>query len=369
MAESDHGSNRTSAWMATALLARHLSPTRPSPTFGLFPARLQLYKERTNVVRLKAVLKLTMLAMAVLPMVVSAQDWRQREFPLAPPNANGNFVAPYFDGFYPNEDGTYTFSFGFLNRNDEDLIEIALGENNFIEPAEYDGVQPTSFPVVSYSGFGGPRERGTFGVVVPADFEGDVWWTVTTDGYTTRVPGRLKSPGLLIKGAYELSMSPMAAGSQRPTIRFDENGPDGSDIAGIKHPETFTTSVGEPIDVQFWAFDRGERELGRVNMTLWKHQGPVGAEIVFESLVEAPADAPPARRGARPLGPGPVQTRGVVPIPTLGPQANLGHFTATFDTPGEYVIRIRIDNWDASDSMPGQQCCWSNGYVVVSVNQ
>ena len=33
-----------------------------------------------------------------------------------------------------------------MNRNDEDLIEIPLGENNFIEPAEYDGVQPTTLP-------------------------------------------------------------------------------------------------------------------------------------------------------------------------------------------------------------------------------
>ena len=36
----------------------------------------------------------------------SAQDWTRREFPLAPPNASGNFVAPYFDGYYQNEDGS-----------------------------------------------------------------------------------------------------------------------------------------------------------------------------------------------------------------------------------------------------------------------
>lgn len=316
----------------------------------------------------KTTLTLTAVGMAILPPGVAAQDWTQREFPLAPPNAEGNFVAPYFDGFYQNEDGTYTLSFGFLNRNDEDLIEIPLGAGNFLEPAEFDGGQPTSFPVVQYSAFGGPRERGAFGVVVPADFEGDVWWTVTTDGYTTRVPGRLKSPGRLITGAYELSRGAMAAGSLRPAIRFGEDEPEGVGIEGIEHAETLVTSVGEPLDVRFWAFDRGERELGSVNMTLWKHQGPVGSTIAFESLVAAPANAPTVARGARPLGPGPVLTGGVVPLPTEGPQANQGLFTATFDTPGRYVIRIRIDNFSAPDSMPGQQCCWSNGYVVVSVN-
>jgi hypothetical protein len=332
------------------------------------------------LLRLTTALAAAMGLAAICPSAVSTQDWTRREFPLAPPNSNDNFVAPYFDGFYQNEDGTYTLSFGFMNRNDEDVIEIALGPDNFIEPAEFDGGQPTSFPVVGYSGFGGPRERGAFGVVVPADFEGDVWWTLTTDGYTTRVPGRLVSPGRIVKGAYELSTTPMAAGSLRPRIRFTENGPEGFGIEGIEYPENLTTSVGVPIDVRFWAFDRGDRELGAVNMTLWKHRGPVGAAIAFESLVEAPPPDEEAGRGAgagrggrgsarrgRPPGPGPVATGESIPILTEGPEANQGHFTATFDTPGQYIIRIRIDNFGARDSSPGNQCCWSNAYVTVSV--
>ena len=333
------------------------------------------------------------LALAALaPQRVWSQDWTRREYPLAPPNAKSNFVAPYFDGFYQNEDGTYTLSFGFMNRNDEALVEIPLGPNNFIEPAELDGMQPTSFPVVSYPGFGGPRERGVFGVVVPADFEGDVWWTLTTDGYTTRVPGRLYSPGPVIKAAYELSTTPMAEGSMRPAVRFTEGGPDEWGLEGIEHPKAFTTRVGEPIDVRFWAFDRGERELGGVNMTLWKHQGPVGGTIAFESLVEAVAGAAAARvpnlpdgvtlddlppeirarfgggRGGRPPGPGPIDVGAPVRLPTEGANANMGRFRATFDTPGDYVIRIRIDSFNAAgDSSPGNQCCWSNGYVRVSV--
>ncbi|MGI9625442.1 MAG: hypothetical protein ACR2QM_01285 [Longimicrobiales bacterium] len=318
---------------------------------------------------LRSTLTMAVAGAVALPALAQAQDWTQREFPLAPPNADGNFVAPYFDGFYENEDGSYTLSFGFMNRNDDALIEIPLGEDNFIEPAEYHGGQPTSFPVVRYSAFGGPRERGTFGVIVPADFEGDVWWTVTTDGYTTRVPGRLESPGPLIKGAYELSRGAMAAGSLRPAIRFTEGGPEGIGIKGIAHSEVLTATVGEPVEVRFWAFDRGERELGSVNMTLWKHQGPEGAKIAFESLVEALAHAAPVREGARPHGPGPVRQNDVIPVPAEGPNANQGHFRATFDTPGRHVIRIRIDNFDAPDSMPGQQCCWTNGYVVVDVSR
>jgi len=333
---------------------------------------------------------------ALAPLPAQSQDWTRREFPLAPPNSSGNFVAPFFDGWYENEDGTYTLSFGFMNRNDSDLVEIELGPDNFIEPAEYDGGQATSFPVVRYGGFGGPRERGVFGVVVPADFQGDVWWTLTTDGYTTRVPGRLVSPGLIIKGAYELSTTAMARGSLRPRIRFTEDGPDVIGIEGMESPEALTTAVGEPIEVEFWAFDRGERDLRDVNMTLWKLQGPVGGEIAFESLVVLPP--PPEEAGAQgdagagggqpgatvgaqrrgggrgfgrgrsaPQEPGPVNIGQSVRLPTEGDDANMGSFRATFDTPGEYVIRIRIDNFTSSDSGPGNQCCWSNGYVRVRV--
>jgi hypothetical protein len=334
---------------------------------------------------------------ALQPTRVDAQDWTRREYPEAPPNSRGNFVAPYFDGYYKNADGTYTLSFGFMNRNESELIEIPLGEDNFIEPAAYDGIQPTSFPVVSYSGFGGPRERGAFGVVVPADFQGEVWWTVTTDGYTTKVPGKIRGrPGQLLsfESAYELSTTPQAEGSLRPTIRFSENGEDVWGLHGLWNPQVYTTRVGQPVEVTFWAHDRGERELGQVNMSLWKHQGPVGSKVTFESLVEAVAgagasrgfnlpdgvtldDLPPeirARvgrggRGRQP-GPGPVGETAQIRIPDQGPNADKGIFRATFDTPGEYVVRIRIDSFNASgDSQMGNQCCWSNGYVRVNVTE
>jgi hypothetical protein len=332
----------------------------------------------------------------LLPAPAESQDWTQREFPQGPPNSNGNFVAPYFDGFYQNEDGTYTLSFGFMNRNDEELIEIPHGPDNFIEPAEFDGMQPTSFPVVSYPGFGGPRERGTFGVIVPADFEGDVWWTLTTDGYTTKVPGRLTRGGsqvISMESAYALSTTPMAEGSLRPTISFSESDQGDWGIEGVTHPEVLETSVGEPIEVTFWAYDRGERELGQVNMSLWKHQGPVGGQIAFESLVEAIGgggpggltlppgvtvdDLPPnvrqrfgLGRGGRMPGPGPVNIGTPIRIPDEGENANMGRFRATFDTPGEYLVRIRIDNFNAAgDTSMGNQCCWSNGYVRVNVTE
>ncbi|HAB29137.1 MAG TPA: hypothetical protein DCE19_00330, partial [Gemmatimonadetes bacterium] len=67
-----------------------------------------------------------------------------------------------------------------------------------------------------------------------------------------------------------------------------------------------------PIEVEFWAFDRGERDLRDVNMTLWKLQGPVGGEIAFESLVELPPppESAAAAGGGRGGQPGAAGGRG-----------------------------------------------------------
>ena len=40
---------------------------------------------------------------------------------------------------------------------------------------------------------------------------------------------------------------------------------------------------------------------------------------------------------------------------------------ATFTEPGEYVVRLRIDNFWADDSKFDNQCCWSNAYFPVTV--
>ena len=94
------------------------------------------------------------LAAALLGAPVQAQlPANLRDYPLAPLHKSGDLVGPFFDGFYDNGDGTVTFSFGFLNRNTEEIVDIPLGPNNFIEPAQFDGVQPTHFPVYDRASF------------------------------------------------------------------------------------------------------------------------------------------------------------------------------------------------------------------------
>ena len=41
--------------------------------------------------------------------------------------------------------------------------------------------------------------------------------------------------------------------------------------------------------------------------------------------------------------------------------------TTTFEQPGEYLICVRADSFGRIDSSAGNQCCWTNGYVKVTV--
>jgi hypothetical protein len=268
-------------------------------------------------------------------------------------------VAPFFDGWYANPDGTISLSFGYSNLN-RTTVEIPLGPNNLITPKEYDGRQPTSFPVgrrlVTASGGGSnaggatggagsannyARPRGVFTVTVPATYKGDVVWTLSYQGQTWSVPGRAKST------AYQLGW-PMAMGSVPPQLRFQQGGPAGRGPNGIQGP-SLRVEVGAPLPLTVWLTDDAVHEkepvavkrqvVPSMNVTWIKHSGPA-APVVFSTPEEAVAEAQ-----------GRVTT------------------TATFSEPGEYVIRVRGDAHGNVDSSDADQCCWTNGYWKVLVTR
>jgi hypothetical protein len=254
-------------------------------------------------------------------------------YPLAPAIQRGEGVAPFFDGFYINDDGSHTYSFGFMNRNRDEVIEIPIGPDNTFSHPEFNGMQPTYFPPVSYGGFGGRRERGAFAVRVPAGFEGDLVWTLSVNGKTYSVPART---GL---AAYELSYTPQASGSLMPVVRFAEGGTPSNGREGVVHGP-LAARVGQPLTIDFWTEDRGERDPVPTGFTWWKHQAPVGSEVTFE---------PETGRSEAPGG---------------GKAAT----SVTFNMPGEYMLRVRVDNHSGTnDSAHGHNCCWTNGYVRVNV--
>ena len=161
-------------------------------------------------------------ALAVLAAGPLGAQQVQR-LPLAPIPPRGEPVAPFFEGWYRNDDGTFTFSYGFFNLNTEEILDIPLGPENFIEPAEFDGDQPTHFPVRPR------RDRGVFSVTVPesyADTSRRVVWTITSNGVTYSTPARVGIDAL------QLDYGPRAMGSVPPLVRFGDDGEVGQHVQG-----------------------------------------------------------------------------------------------------------------------------------------
>jgi hypothetical protein len=111
--------------------------------------------------------------------------------------ASGQNVAPLFEGWEHNPDGTYSMVFGYLNRNYEEEVDIPIGPDNSITLGGEtfgDRGQPTHF----YP----RRQRFLFRVVVPKDWDPKqkVVWTLTSRGRTDQAKGWLQPEWELSEG-------------------------------------------------------------------------------------------------------------------------------------------------------------------------
>jgi hypothetical protein len=252
---------------------------------------------------------------------------------LAPASARGRTVTPAFEGWYPNKDGTFSISFGYYNRNSDEVIDIPVGPENFVSPGDANQGQPTRF----YA----KRNWGVFAVTVPADFGNKkLVWTLKIRGETFAIAGSLRSEWQI-----DALEGEAGSGNMPPALTFSEGGPEGSGPGGIT-AGPLLAKVGVALPVSVWATDDGNyfgsiASDGRpvpVALTWFKHQGP--GDVVFS-----------------------------VPTIRLIPTGGKATTNATFDKPGDYIIRVRAN--DASGVAPAghAQCCWTNGFVRVTVSQ
>ena len=187
---------------------------------------------------------------------------------------SGGPVVPIFEGWYENEDGTYELSFGYFNVNTAEAIEVPLGPDNFIEPAEFDGSQPTHFLSVPS---GNRRHYGVFTVTVPADFgDRDIVWTLRVRGQTLSVPGHITS----INYRLNAWMFPERR-TTAPLLKLNLAGPQGRGPAGIRAGPMEAT-VGRPLPLTVWTTrsDIFPDETTPINVSWIKHQG--SGNVTFE---------------------------------------------------------------------------------------
>lgn len=248
------------------------------------------------------------------------------QMPLEPLKETGQGVTAAYEGWFRNPDGSYSLLVGYFNRNLKETLEIPVGPNNRIEPGGPDRGQPTHFQ---------PRRQwGVFTITVPADFgKNRLTWTLIANGQKTVVPFHL-DPLWLVNPFEEPAVK-----NQPPSIKFE---PAGAAHAGPPRgiAKSFVATVSEPISLSAWLQDDAHAEEGpagrltpRLAVSWSKFRGP--GSVVFSAPRPDVADAKATT-------------------------------TATFSVPGEYLLRVQVND-SSGDGGGGSQCCWTNAHVKVSV--
>jgi hypothetical protein len=288
---------------------------------------------------------------------LAQQPPAERALTIYPPT--GLPVIPVMEGWYDNEDGSVTVSFGYHNKNSQGVLFVPFGENNRIEPAEFDGPQPTVFDR--------GRHTGVFTVTLPRDRRNEsVWWHIKTGGNSA-----YKVPGRAVSEAYQLDRRPRPQGSVFPLVWFDAAGERSSGPDGIVTELGQQVRAGTRVTLTVHALDPSERDPTdprfqkpvAVRVKFAVHQGPAAVEFARHETTQLPE--PPDMSLVRPGTP-PPEPPGPDDVHLLE-GAGTAQIYATFVQPGQYLLRIRADNWTAPDSSDDDQCCWTNVYQKVNV--
>src|SRR5579872_1067980 len=231
---------------------------------------------------------------------------------------SGQDVVPSFDGWMRNTDGSFTFVFGYMNRNYQEELVIPAGENNRVEPlgGGVDQGQPTFFL---------PRRHAwVYQVKVPADWvRKELIWTITAHGRTEKAYASLEMqeeilPRLIMSRG---NLNPgLDNPNQPPAISISEVAPAaaGSTIAltalvtddGLPKPRV--PKARPEVAPGTAQTNSNARRRSGLSVTWYEYRGP--AKVVFD-----PAD--PARV---------VDGKAVV--------------QARFAEPGIYVLRASADD-------------------------
>ena len=245
-------------------------------------------------------------------------------------HASGQLVSPVFEGWFHAPDKSVYALFGYFNRNAEQVVRVPVGPGNKVEPGAVDQGQPTVF-------FPG-RQYGVFTVAQPkGQSKVEMVWSLTVAGRTVAIPANVANQEFFIDPYHEMGGS--FPGNKPPELKLESAAP------ALKGPTggtvTRTAAVGTPLPLEVWVSDDGlPPPLGPV-----KPGGPPRRALtVTWSEFRGPsavsfAQASPTIEGGRAVT------------------------SATFKEPGDYVLRAVASDGSGFSA----QCCWTNGYVRVTV--
>lgn len=275
----------------------------------------------------------------------------------------GQPVWPAFEGWRPNEDGSFSMMFGYMNENWEEEHFVPVGANNSFSPGDADRGQPTFFMP--------RRNRFTFEVTVPADWgDRELVWTLNINGVEAKAYATLKPDYLVDNIVIASETGSLGIGTSSPESR--SNVPPSLTLQG---DSVRTVRVGEPLTLRSHLEDdglprsrarptRSEEDLKRamfrppakptvnkinalfLSWNLYRGEG----EVVFD---------PPQTKVWEDTRAAANSPWGNLWLPPEIPADGMIEVQATFTKPGTYVLWARADDGGLYD----------DGYITVNVTE
>ncbi len=158
----------------------------------------------------------------------------------------GQNIAPAYEGWEQDPDGSRWFVFGYMNRNWVEELDIPPGPDNTIMPGGPDQGQPTHFLP--------RRNRFVFRVAVPKNFteKDELIWTITSHGVTEKAWASVRADYLLDNVVKASETGSLGAGTSSPEVRANVN-----PTVTIEGPKTLTAKVGQPLTLTAVVKDDG----------------------------------------------------------------------------------------------------------------
>lgn len=290
-----------------------------------------------------------------LVMIVTLAQWsvaQERRMVLS-----GEILSPAFEGWWPNEDGSFKLFFGYMNSNWEQQFHIEVGERNYfriVEPNALDDLEKEGY-LAEEADMGQPthfyprRNPFLFTIDVPADFgEKEVVWTLESRNNKARAYGSLY-PDYRIDPQVISTEVGGAFGSLDDRLR--ENIAPELQVEGDNYRRV---RVGEPLSLSVYANDpddypaRSGRGLPSTPEQIYSPPASIVAMSgpglrfswsVYRGPERAVKFAPTQMKtytDTRVYANSPWSPPFYIPKP---PQDNRWEASVTFDEPGEYVLR------------------------------
>lgn len=270
---------------------------------------------------------------------------------------SGERVSPAFEGWWPNDDGSFKLFFGYMNSNWEQEFDISVGPANYfrivdeggLDDLELDGYEPDTADMGQPTHFYPRRNPFLFTIDVPADFgEREVVWTLQTRGEPARAYGSLY-PDYRIDPQVISTEVGGAFGSLDDRLR--QNIAPELELRGDGFRRV---AVGEPLSLEVYADDpddfpaRSNRRPPRTPEQIYNPPASIvamsGPGLRFSWTVyrgpAAAVDFTPTQMktytDTRVYANSPWSPPFTIPEP---PENQRWQATVTFDEPGDYVLR------------------------------